>query len=265
MKTQIFYSGSKGNCTYVSDGETSILIDAGGCLKRIRENLNEVGDRLENVKGIFVTHEHSDHTKAIFNITKKYDCRIFTTVDTARAMCTPTATLSVDDCRRVARSVMTIKPEKTYEIGTFQIKPFSTPHDAADSIGFILESTVSGKSLAYATDIGHITKDMESLFLGIKNVILESNHDVEMLMNGPYPEYLKTRIISDVGHLSNASAGSFLRLLAENGAESVVLAHLSEENNTPALARECARKALEGFDVKLEVASPYRRVEMKIC
>ena len=106
---------------------------------------------------------------------------------------------------------------------------------------------------------------MESLFLGIKNVILESNHDVEMLMNGPYPEYLKTRIISEVGHLSNESAGRFLRLLAENGAKSVVLAHLSEENNTPVLARECVRKALEGFDVRLDVASPYRRVEMEIC
>ena len=130
-------SGSKGNCTYITDGDTSILIDAGGCLKSIREKLNEVGDRLENIKGIFITHEHSDHTKALFNITKKYNCRIFTTVDTARAMCTPTASLSVEDCRRVARSVMTIKPEKTYEIGTFQIRPFSTPHDAADSIGLV--------------------------------------------------------------------------------------------------------------------------------
>ena len=134
MKTHIFYSGSKGNCTYISDGETSILIDAGGCLKNIKDNLNEVGDRIENIKGIFVTHEHSDHTRALFNLTKKYDCHIFTAVDTARAMCTPTASLSMEDCRRVARSVMTIKPEKTYEVGTFQIKPFSTPHDAADPL-----------------------------------------------------------------------------------------------------------------------------------
>lgn len=264
MKAHIFYSGSKGNCTYITDGETSILIDAGGCLKNIKDNLNEVGDRIDNIKGIFVTHEHSDHTKAIYNLTKKYDCRIFTALDTARAICSPTATLSVEDCRRVALSVMTIKPEKSYEIGSLQIKPFATPHDVP-SIGFVVESSVTGKSLAYATDIGHITEDMQKYFLGIKNVILESNHDIEMLMNGPYPEYLKTRIISEFGHLSNESAGRFLRYLADNGMESVVLAHLSEENNTPVLALESAKKALEGYDVKLDVANPYRRIEMKIC
>ena len=215
MKTHIFYSGSRGNCTYVSDGETSILIDAGGCLKRIRENLTTVGDSLENVKGIFVTHEHTDHVKALYNVTKRYDCRIFTAEETARAICTPNNSVSVDDCRRVARSVMTIKPEKAYEVGTLIVKTFSTPHDAVNSMGFIFESTLSNKTLAYATDIGHITESMKSNILGIKNVIIESNHDIEMLMNGRYPEYLKTRILSEYGHLSNDDAGSFIRLLAE--------------------------------------------------
>ncbi len=264
MKTHIFFSGSKGNCTYISDGETALLVDAGGCLKRIRESLAEIGDRLENVKGIFVTHEHSDHTKAIYNITKKYGTKIFTAVDTARAICTPTATLPLADCKRVAQSVMTVKAEKCYEVGTFLVRPFSTPHDAVSSLGFIFESTVTGKSLAYATDIGFVTEEMAGLFCGIKNVILESNHDIEMLKNGPYPEYLKTRILSEKGHLSNEAAARFIRLLAEKGMKSATLAHLSEENNTPALVLETVRGALGENEVSLAVANPYKRIEMEI-
>ncbi len=263
MKAHIFYSGSKGNCTYISDGETSLLIDAGGCLKRIRENLLEVSDRLDNIRGILVTHEHSDHTKALNNIVKKYDIHIFTSLDTAKSICTPSNSLPVCDCKRIAEKIMTVKPEKTYEIGTFTIKPFSTPHDVT-SIGFIIHSKVSNKSLAYATDIGCITTEMAEEMAGIKNVIIESNHDVEMLKNGSYPEYLKTRILSDRGHLSNTDCAVFLKLLMKMGAESIVLAHLSEENNSPVVARRCIEEVLlEG--VKLQIANPYKRIEMEIC
>lgn len=263
MKAHIFYSGSKGNCTYISDGETSILIDAGGCLKRIRENLEEVSDRLDNIKGIFVTHEHTDHTKALFNIVKKYDTHIFTSLDTAKNICTPTNSVPVCDCKRLAERIMTVKPEKTYEIGTFTVKPFSTPHDVT-SLGFIIHSKVSNKTLAYATDIGCITAEMAEHMAGIENVIIESNHDVHMLMNGSYPEYLKTRILSDRGHLSNVDCAAFLKFLMKMGTKSITLAHLSEENNTPVLARKTIEEViLDG--VKLQVANPYKRIEMEIC
>lgn len=264
MKIYNFYSGSKGNCTYMTDGETSILIDAGGCLKKIRENLEEIGDSLNNIKGIFVTHEHTDHTKALFNITKKYDCRIFTTVETARAMCTPTHSTPLSDCRRVACSIMTVKPEKSYEIGSFIVKPFSTPHDAVSSVGFVVESVKDKTSLAYATDIGHINEDIAKNMLGVKNVIIEANHDIEMLKTGPYPEYLKIRILSEKGHLSNADCAYFAKKLVENGTRSILLAHLSEENNTPLLAKNTVESELQGFDVAVGVANPYSRVEMEI-
>lgn len=264
MKIYNFYSGSKGNCTYITDGETSILIDAGGCLKKIRENLEELHDNLNNIKGIFITHEHSDHTKALYNITKKYDSRIFTTVETARAICTPTYSLTMSDCRRVASSIMTVKPEKSYEIGSFIVKPFSTPHDAAASVGFVVESLKDKTSLAYATDIGYISEDIAKSMLGVKNVIIESNHDVQMLKTGPYPEHLKIRILSERGHLSNADCAYFVKKLAEYGMKSVLLAHLSEENNTPLLAKSAVESELSGFDVALGVANPYSRVEMEI-
>ena len=264
MKIYNFYSGSKGNCTYVTDGETSILIDAGGCLKRIRENLEELGDNLNNIKGIFITHEHSDHTKALFNLTKKYDCRIFTTLETARAICTPTYSVAMSDCRRVACSIMTVKTEKSYEIGSLIVKPFSTPHDAVSSVGFVVESTKDKTSLAYATDIGYISEDIAKNMLGVKNVIIEANHDIEMLKNGPYPEHLKIRILSEKGHLSNADCAYFIKKLVENGTKSILLAHLSEENNTPIEARRAVESELCGFDVALGVANPYSRVEMEI-
>lgn len=263
MKAHIFYSGSKGNCTYISDGSTSLLIDAGGCLKRIRENLSAVSDSLENISGIFITHEHTDHIKALFNITKKHKTHIFTSLETAKSICTPSVALPLEDCRRVAESIMTVKPEKSYDIGTFTVKPFSTPHDVT-SLGFVIESRVTEKSLVYATDIGCITKTMAEHFSGIKNVIIEANHDIDMLINGSYPEYLKTRILSDRGHLSNADCAAFVKELVKMGAKSIVLAHLSEENNSPIVARRCV-EAVIGEGVSLDIANPYRRIEMEIC
>lgn len=263
MKTRIFFSGSKGNCTYLSDGDTSILIDAGGCLKTIRENLLEAHDRLENIKGIFITHEHSDHTKALYNIAKKYGIKIFTAVDTARAICTPTATYSLDVCKTVAKNVMTVKAGKCYDVGSFSVKTFSTPHDAVSSLGFVFESRESGKSLAYATDLGYVTEEIEENFLGIKNVIIESNHDIGMLKTGPYPEYLKTRILSERGHLSNEASAEFIKKLVKSGMKSVILAHLSEENNTPKLALDTVKGKIEE-DISIGVANPYKSVEMEI-
>ncbi len=264
MTTNILFSGSKGNCTYISDGTTGILVDAGGTLKKIRDSLEMLGTRLENIKGIFVTHEHSDHIMALYTMCKKYNIRIYTSVETARAFCTPSRTHDMSDCRNVARNVMTVKPDKTYEVGTLLVKTFSTPHDTEGSLGYIFKSSLNDKTLAYATDIGHVTEDMRTLFRGIRNFVIESNHDIEMLKNGPYPEYLKERILSERGHLSNKACAEFIRELAECGGKSFALAHLSEENNMPTLALEEAEKALEGYEAVVRVASAYKitNVEM---
>lgn len=265
MKTHIFYSGSKGNCTYISDGETSILVDAGGSFKRIKENIEKLGDSLENVKGIFVTHQHIDHIKALKHIVKKYSIRIFTTVETARAICTPTNTNTIEDCQTLASNVMTVKAGKTYEIGTMTIRTFPTPHDVEASLGFLFNSTKDKKGIGYATDIGQVTDDMRQVLIGVKNIIIESNHDVNMLISGSYPEYLKERILSPRGHLSNFDCAEFIKELYEAGCRSFTLAHLSEENNLPTLALESARGALIGKDdYSLKVASAYSPTEVEI-
>ena len=265
MRVQILFSGSKGNCTYISDGETSILVDAGGTLKRIRESLEALGDSLENIKGIFVTHEHTDHINALYTIAKKYNIHIYTTVETARAFCTPCQSHDLDTCRRLASCVMTVKPDKVYELGTMVVKTFSTPHDTEGSLGFVFKSTKDEKSIGYATDVGHVTEEMRVLFSGLKNVIIESNHDIDMLINGTYPEYVKTRILSERGHLSNMSCAEFVRDLAEKGGRSFTLAHLSEDNNVPGLALETAKKAVEDIEgVVVKVASAYTPCEVEI-
>lgn len=265
MKVQILFSGSKGNCTYISDGETSILVDAGGTLKRIRESLEAMGDSLENIKGIFVTHEHTDHINALYTITKKYDIRIYTTVETARAFCTPCQAHDLDTCRRVAGCVMTVRPDKIYEIGTIAVKTFSTPHDTEGSLGFVFKSTHDEKSIGYATDVGHVTDDMRNLFSGVKNIIIESNHDIEMLKNGTYPEYVKTRILSDRGHLSNLSCAEFVRELAQKGSRSFTLAHLSEDNNMPYVALDTVKNAVSDIEgIVIKVASAYSPTDVEI-
>ena len=265
MRVQILFSGPKGNCTYISDGETSILVDAGGTLKRIRESLEALGDSLENIKGIFVTHEHTDHINALYTIVKKYNIHIYTTVETARAFCTPCQSHDLDTCRRVAGCVMTVKPDKVYEIDTIAVKTFATPHDTEGSLGFVFKSTKDEKSIGYATDVGHVTEDMRALFSGVKNVIIESNHDVDMLINGTYPEYVKTRILSERGHLSNLSCAEFVRELAENGTRSFTLAHLSEDNNIPSLALNTSREAVGDMEgIVIKVASAYTPTDVEI-
>lgn len=265
MRVHILFSGSKGNCTYISDGDTSVLVDAGGTLKRIRESLEALGDSLENIKGIFVTHEHTDHINALYTMAKKYDIRIYTTVETARAFCTPCQSHDFDICRRVAGCVMTVKPDKVYEVGTIAVKTFATPHDTEGSLGFVFKSTKDEKCIGYATDVGHVTEDMRTLFSGIKNIIIESNHDIDMLINGTYPEYVKTRILSERGHLSNVSCAEFIRELAEKGSRSFTLAHLSEDNNVPGIALETARKAVKDIEgVTVKVASAYTPTEVEI-
>ncbi len=265
MTGAVLYSGSKGNSTFISDGETSLIIDAGGSMKKLCEGLSLLGEELGRVRGIFVTHSHTDHTSSLYNIVKKYDIRIFTTVDTARTICTPCKTNSLEDCRRVAGCIMTINPSKTYEVGTIKVSTFPTPHDAVGSLGFVFRSTHTNKVLGYATDIGTVTPEMEECLMGLKNFVIESNHDVEMLKNGSYPEFLKGRILSRHGHLSNADCAEFIKRLALAGGESFTLAHLSEENNLPSLARESAEEALRGFEgVSLKVAGQNEVTKLEI-
>lgn len=251
---KILYSSSDGNSTLISSNGTNILIDAGGNEKKLRESLESVNKKFEDINGIFVTHEHTDHTKALYTLTKHFDIPIYTSIDTARGICSK-KDVATDTLKAIAGKIKTIDAGCVYEIGSLLITPFKTPHDV-DSHGFKIELP-SGKIFTYATDTGCVTREMLSFFEGADIALIESNHERDMVINGTYPEFLKQRILSDVGHLSNEIASRFALWLAQNGTREIILAHLSDDNNTPDIAKSVTRSRLDDNkfnDVSLLIA-----------
>lgn len=244
-------SGSSGNCHYVGYKDTNILIDAGLSGKRITNGLNEIDVDASKLNGIFVTHEHTDHIKGVGILSRKYDLPIFINYKTWLAI--------ENKIGKVKESNINIfENEEIYAIGDMAIKPFSITHDAADPVAFNLFNEKDEK-ISVATDIGHISDSIRENILGSKLVVLESNYDKEMLLMGSYTYMLKKRVMSDRGHLSNESAAKFAVDLIKNGTEDILLAHLSRENNFPALAFETSNSILTengmkiGNDVNLDV------------
>lgn len=225
------YSGSKGNCTYIRAGGDAILIDAGRSLRALTQALDAAGGSMETVRAVFVTHEHADHTSALEMLAKKYDIPIHITEGSATRLLSAARYLP---CRAVLHT-----PLYSVQVGGMTVASFTTPHDSDMSVGYTI-TLADGCKLAYATDIGHITPEIEENLIGAYAVVLESNHDEDMLMGGPYPAWLKSRIASDRGHLSNAACDAFLPRLYAAGTKHVLLAHLSAENNTPSRALDAA-------------------------
>ncbi len=247
------FSGSGGNSCYIKDKDTEILIDAGGSARRIECALKELDTSFSNISAVYITHEHTDHVSSLNVLLKSHKIPVYVTEQSARCMC--------DDANRdiMHECIYTINPGNVYETGSIAIMPFATPHDSVMSVGYRI--CTSKECLGYATDTGHVTDTMRKFLSGCKRVVIESNHDVQMLKDGVYPPYLKRRILSDVGHLSNDDCAKFACELAKSGCESIMLAHLSKENNTPDTAYNATKKALEahgaiiGRDVKLNVAA----------
>ncbi len=264
MQTKILFSGSQGNCALVCDSKTRILIDAGGCEKNIRTSLTEFQESLENISAFLITHEHTDHTKALYTIARHYSIPIYTAIGTARSICQDTKAPR-ESLESVAKLIRTITPRDSYEVGSLVVTPFSIPHDAASPLGFKVVSEEENKSLAYATDTGCVTREMLEFFEGADTAVIESNHDRDMLINGKYPEFLKQRILSDKGHLSNETASRFALWLKQNGSGNICLAHLSRDNNTPDIAMTMTAERLEknGFGTEcISVAGQYNSVEV---
>ncbi|MBR5538991.1 MAG: MBL fold metallo-hydrolase [Clostridia bacterium] len=228
------YSGSKGNSTYIRIGNDEILIDAGRSLRALSTALNSIGSDLARIKAIFITHEHSDHTSALEMLSKKHRIPIHITEVSAKKVLATT--------RYAAQNLVCHPPLYEVEVGDIRIRSFPTPHDSDMSVGYTILSP-DGDKIGFATDIGHITNEIRENLLGSSAVVLESNHDAKMLRDGPYPAWLKTRINSPYGHLSNHDCAAFLPELAASGTKDVLLAHLSAENNSPAAAFECAKCA----------------------
>ncbi len=246
------YSGSSGNALFCQYGDTRLLIDAGKPGKAIAEALESIGVKPETISGVLITHEHTDHIAGAGVLARKYKWPIYATPGTWRGI--------GDKIGRVSPELkQEITPGREFYLGDIGVTPFGIPHDAAQPVGFRLWG--GSLSISTATDLGVFTDEVYRHIAGSSLVLLESNHDPEMLRSNPhYAPALKQRILSDRGHLSNdACAQALLRLIA-GGTGSVILGHLSGENNTPGLARRVSEKALDregirpGRDVGLQVA-----------
>ncbi len=251
----MLFSSSKGNCTLIRHGETQILIDCGKSARAVCNAIEAAGGNSNKIDAVFITHEHSDHTSALEVLCSKKNFDIHTTKKSAPRLLAK---------ERVAPHVITHDTRYTVTVGTVTVSSFPLPHDSADHVGYVVTDT-DGDVLGLATDMGHVTECALENLCSCKKVIIEANHDIEMLMEGPYPADLKRRILSKRGHLSNAECGLLACTLAKAGCKAFVLAHISPENNTPEIAHTEVRCALdsEGFsNIPLECALPDFPVEV---
>ena len=243
MKFCSLYSGSSGNSLFVSNNGTKLLVDAGLSGIRIQRALNVIGENADEICGILVTHEHKDHIHGLGVLSRRFDLPIYANEKTWAAM--------ADDLGKIApQNIKTFEFEKNFAIEDLEITAFKTSHDAAASAGFRIGN--GKKSLGIATDSGIITPEMTAALRGCDLAVVESNHDVAMLEAGSYPFYLKQRIKSDFGHLSNETAGGMALALVKQGTRQLVLAHLSGENNYPLLAYETTARILTGAGVVIK-------------
>jgi len=234
-------SGSSGNCSLISDGKTTILVDCGFSAKKLEEALLKAKVNPNDISAMLITHEHSDHIKGAGIVSRKYNLPVFATLKTHEYM----------DLGKIDnRNIKYITPDIDFEIGTIGVRPFSIPHDAADPVGY--NFFMDGKKLSLATDIGIMNDNVLAHLSGSLAVLLESNHDVDMLKNGRYPAILKRRILSDIGHLSNIDAAKTVLELIKSGTRHIMLGHLSNENNTPTAAYTTTKQYLEENGVILD-------------
>ncbi len=244
------FSGSSGNSVHIRCGQDELLIDAGVSFRNITRALEKIGSAPSNIKCVLVTHEHDDHIHGLEIFCKNYGVPVYINTASAKQIC------SRGKCPCFSSCISLLDDGETLSIGSLHIKAFRTPHDACGSVGYRIDSD-DGDSFSYVTDIGYVTKCIANNIFGSGTVIFESNHDPEMLRCGCYPEILKSRILSDKGHLSNQACSEFLPYLAANGTKRIILAHLSGDNNTPQKAFELSKCALSraGYEnVCLEVA-----------
>lgn len=245
MQICTFASGSSGNCTFVRGGDTNILIDAGISARRITKSLSCLDVCPDTLSGILITHEHSDHMKGIETLVKHHRIPIYTTEQTARQLCYRIAFL--DDLIRP------VQPGEVFALGQCTVHAFKTPHDTSASACFAIEH--EGAKMALVTDLGHVTQDVMQAVKGAQMLVLESNHDTQWVESGPYPYFLKKRILGDHGHLSNEDSANFAKFAIEHGTKTILLAHLSSENNTPAHAHMVHSRILcaSGIDLEREI------------
>ena len=237
-------SGSDGNSFYIGTANTNILIDAGLSGKQIEKNLASIDVRADQIDAIFITHEHADHIKGAGILSRRYNIPLYATGGTWDYIESKEALGKID--RRNKRYVYS---EEKCILNDMQIHPFEIPHDTIEPVAYSIYAY--DHKICLATDIGHVTPVIKENLLDASAILLESNHDVEMLKDGPYPENLKRRILGKKGHLSNHSAGELLCDIRTERLQYVFLGHLSKENNCPTLAYNTVKAILESNKISL--------------
>ena len=254
MQLYSIASGSSGNCIYLGEEDGGILIDAGISRKRIVTGLERKGLSLDDIKAIFITHEHSDHISGLGPVMRKNPIPVYATADTVSAIWEKTNMNNISP-----ELFHSIRPEEEIEAGEMLVRPFSISHDAVDPVCYTVEK--QGKRAAVATDMGCFDDTIIRVLGQCDSVLIEANHDINMLQVGPYPYSLKMRILGNKGHLSNTSCADLIKEILHKDLKHLVLGHLSRENNFPQLAYRTVLDELEKtetwgtLDTRLMVAS----------
>ena len=253
LKFISFGSGSSGNCYYLGTATDGLIIDIGVGIRSLKKSCKDYGIQLSKVRRVLITHDHADHIKSVGSFSHEYKVPVYATQKVHSG---------IDHNYCVARKVADeMKKEivvgEPVQMGDFLVKPFAVPHDASENVGY--EILVEGITFVVITDVGSITEEICASISRANYLVIEANHYVEMLLSGPYPEYLKKRILSNTGHLSNKDCGEVLANQMSENLKHIWLCHLSEENNHPELARKTVEAILRSYgivpgkDVELEV------------
>ncbi|HEX9111953.1 MAG TPA: MBL fold metallo-hydrolase [Terriglobales bacterium] len=242
VSVSLLASGSRGNCAVVASSTTRILVDAGLSCRETFKRVRALGDRPEQLSAILITHEHSDHVAGLQRLAHKLNIPVFLTAPTHHAW--NKSMRDEEGKTPELRKVEHFAAGRSFQVGDIAVTPFTIPHDAADPVGFTFRA--EGVKIGFATDLGYMPVSVRDHLRGCDVLVTESNHDVEMLRSGPYPWSVKQRVMSRVGHLSNDALADFFANDYDGFASYVVLAHLSEQNNHPEIARAAAEQALQG-------------------
>ena len=253
LKFISFGSGSSGNCYFLATPTDALLIDIGVGLRGLKKNCRDYGVSLSQVHHVLVTHDHADHIKSVGSFSYDYSVPVYATSEVHQGIdrnyCVTRKV--TDEMKRVV-----VKGE-TVQVGEFRVTPFGVPHDSSDNVGYFIEA--GDTNFCVITDAGYVTDEMKSYIQRAHHLVIEANHDIEMVQNGPYPQFLKERILSPTGHLNNHECGEALANNMSEQLQHIWLCHLSEENNHPELARKTVESVLRsygiitGVDVQMEV------------
>ena len=254
-----FGSGSSGNCYYLYTENGGILIDVGVGTRKLKNHFGDYGlNYFNGIKAILVTHDHADHIKSVGSISKKFDIPVYATRPVHSGMDSNVCMRSkITHDRR-----MYVEPGVSFTIGDFRITPFAVPHNSTDNAGYTIEH--DGVVFSLLTDVGHITEEIASVIKRTNYLVIEANYDPQMLEVGPYPYYLKERIRSGNGHLSNPLCGEALVSNYTDNLRHIWLCHLSKENNKPEIALQCVVGTLENAGIKTGESLPVEALRRKL-